>query len=54
MIGIGKKVVWVRGGMGRGHQAGSALFVGVCVPCLLGGWGGHDHASNVAPAEKYL
>ena len=29
-------------------------FLLVCVPRLLGGWGGHDHASNVAPAEKYL
>ena len=52
-MGIGYKVVWVRGGMGRGHHADNALFVGVCA-VLLGGWGGHDHASNVAPAEKYL
>ena len=31
VIGIGKKVVWAGGGMGRGHQADSVLFVGVCV-----------------------
>ena len=29
VIGIGKKVVWAGGGMGRGHQADSVLFVGV-------------------------
>ena len=31
VIGIGKKVVWAGGGMGRGHQADSVLFLGVCV-----------------------
>ena len=31
VIGIGKKVVWAGGGMGRGHQADSVLFVGVCM-----------------------
>ena len=36
---IGNKVVWAGGGMGRGHQAESALFVGVCVPCLWDGGG---------------
>lgn len=36
VMGIGKKVVWARGGMGRGHQADSVLFVDVCV-CLWGG-----------------
>ena len=50
---IGKKVVWAGGGIGRGHQADSVLFVGVCV-CLWGGLGGqHNQASNVAPASKY-
>ena len=54
---IGNKVVWAGGGMGRSHQAESALFVGVCV-CRVcgteGGLGGHDQASNVALAGKYL
>ena len=36
VMGIGKKVMWAGGGMGRGHWAGSVLFVGVCV-CLWGG-----------------
>ena len=36
--GIGKKVVWAGGGMGRGHQADSVLFVGVCVCLWGGGW----------------
>ena len=31
VIGFGKKVVWAGGGMSRGHQADSVLFVGVCV-----------------------
>ena len=55
---IGNKVVWAGGGMGRGHQAGSVLFVGrqchfVCV-WAEGGLGRHDLASNVAQAAKYL
>ena len=58
VIGIGKKVVWAGGGMGRGHQADSVLFVGVCVcVCVCGAEGGlcgHDQASNVALAAKYL
>ena len=29
-MGIGKKVVWAEGGMGRVHKADSVLFVGVC------------------------
>ena len=37
-MGIGYKVVWVRGGMGRGHHADNALFVGVCA--VFVGWGG--------------
>ena len=28
---IGNKVAWAGGGMGRGHQANSVLFVCVCV-----------------------
>ena len=37
---IGKKDVWAGGGIGRGHQADSVLFVGVCV-CVCGvGWVG--------------
>ena len=46
--------MWAEGGMGRGHQADSFLFVGVCV-CVCGGEGGlvgHDKASNVALAAK--
>ena len=46
--------MWAEGGMGRGHQADSFLFVGVCV-CVCGGKGGlvgHDKASNVALAAK--
>ena len=31
VMGIGNKVVWAGGGMGRGHQANSVLFVCVCV-----------------------
>ena len=54
VIGIGKKVVWAGGGMGRGHQADSVLFVGVCVCGAEGGLGGHGQASNVALAAKYL
>ena len=54
VIGIGKKVVWAGGGMGRGHQADSVLFVGVCVCGAEGGLCGHDQASNVALAAKYL
>ena len=30
VMGIGKKVVWAEGGMGRVHKADSVLFVGVC------------------------
>ena len=40
--------------MGRGHQADSVLFVGVCV-CVCGAEGGlvgHDKALNVALAAK--
>ena len=40
VIGIGKKVVWAGGGMGRGHQADSVLFVGVCVCVCVCLWGG--------------
>ena len=54
VIGIGKKVVWAGGGMGRGHQADSVLFVGACVCGAEGGLCGHDQASNVALAAKYL
>ena len=53
VMGIGKKVVWVGGGMGRVHEADSVLLVGVCV--FLGprvGWMGIQ-ASNVALALKY-
>ena len=41
--------------MGRGHWADSVLFVGVCL-CVCGaegGLGGHNQASDVAPAAKY-
>ena len=31
VMGIGNKVAWAGGGMGRGHQANSVLFVCVCV-----------------------
>ena len=30
VVGIGNKVVWAGGGMGRGHQTDSALPVGLC------------------------
>ena len=30
VMGIGNKVVWAGGGMGRGHQTDSALPVGLC------------------------
>ena len=56
VMGIGNKVVWAGGGIGRGHQADSVLFVDVCV-CVCGvegGLGGHDQASNLAFAAKYL
>ena len=36
VMGIGKKVVWTGGGMGRGHQADSVLFGGVCA-CVFAG-----------------
>ena len=37
----GNKVMWAGGGMGRGHQADSVLFVGVCVFVgLRAGWVG--------------
>ena len=52
-MGIGKKVVWARGAMGRGHQADCVLFVGVCVCGAEGGLGGHNQASNVALVAKY-
>ena len=64
VMGIGNKIVWVGGGMGRGHQADSVLYVAVrvcvcacvcvCVCGAEGGLGGHDQASNVALAAKYL
>ena len=58
VMGIGNKIVWAGGGMGRGHQADSVLYVGVrvcvCVCGAEGGLGGHDQASNVALADKYL
>ena len=53
-MGIGKKVVWAGGGMGRGHQADSVLFVGVCV--FMGrrvGWVWHNQTSNVALVAIY-
>ena len=50
MMGIGKKVVWVGGGMGRGHEADSVLLVGVRVFGAEGGLDGHNQASNVALA----
>ena len=50
VMGIGKKVVWVGGGMGRGHGADSVLFVGVRVFGAEGGKDGHNQASNVALA----
>ena len=53
VMGIGKKVVWAGGGMGRGHQADSVLFVGVCVCGAEGGLGGHDQTSNVALVAIY-
>ena len=55
VMGIGKKVVWAEGGMGRGRKAKESFLL-VCVPCLWdgGGLGGHDQASNVALAGKYL
>ena len=31
VMGIGNKIVWAGGGMGRGHQADSVLYVGVRV-----------------------
>ena len=42
VMGIGNKVVWAGGGMGRGHQAESALFIGVCAVFVgrRGGWVG--------------
>ena len=64
VMGIGNKIVWAGGGMGRGHQADSVLYVGVrvcvcacvcvCVCGAEGGLGGHDQASNVVLAAKYL
>ena len=54
VMGIGNRVVWTGGGMGRGRQADSVLFVGVCVCGAEGGLGGHGQASNVALAAKYL
>ena len=53
VMGIGKKVVWAGGGMGRGHQADSVLFVGVYVCGAEGGLGGHDQTSNVALVAIY-
>ena len=45
VMGIGNKIVWAGGGMGRGHQADSVLYVGVrvCVCVFVGrrvGWVG--------------
>ena len=54
VMGIGKKVVWAGGGMGRGHQADSVLFVGVCV--FMGrrvGWVWHNQTSNIALVAIY-
>ena len=31
VMGIGKKLVWAEGGMGKDHLVDSVLFVGVCV-----------------------
>ena len=41
-MGIGNKVVWAGGGMGRGHQTDSALPVGLCAEFvgLRMGWVG--------------
>ena len=50
VMGIGKKVVWVGGGVGRGHEADSVLLVGVRVFGAEGGLDGHNQASNVALA----
>ena len=48
--------MWAESGMGRGHQADSVLFDGVCVcVCVCGAEGGlvgHDKALNVALAAK--
>ena len=56
VMGIGKKVVWAEGRMGRGRKAKeSFLLVCVCV-CVCGaegGLSGHNQASNVALAAKY-
>ena len=49
---IGKKVVWAGGRMGRGHEADSVLFVGVCVCGTKVGLGGHNQASNIVLAAK--
>ena len=38
VMGIGNRVVWTGGGMGRGRQADSVLFVGVWVCLWGGGW----------------
>ena len=40
VMGVGNKVVWTGGGMGRGRQADSVLFVGVWVCLWGGGWAG--------------
>ena len=54
VMGIGKKVVWAEGGMGRGRKAKeSFLLVCVCVCGAEGGLSGHNQASNVALAAKY-
>ena len=54
VMGIGKKVVWAEGWMGRGRKAKeSFLLVCVCVCGAEGGLSGHNQASNVALAAKY-
>ena len=52
VMGIGKKVVWAEGWMGRGRKAESVLSVSVCVCGAEDGLGGHHQASNVALAAK--
>ena len=49
VMGIGKKVVWAGGGMGRGHQADNGIM-GLCLPS---GLGRHNQTSNVALVAIY-
>ena len=48
VMGIGKKLVWAGGGMGKDHYVDSVLFVGVCV--FVGwrvGWVWLNQASDI-------